>query len=111
MRKINLDETSFHILLALKAGAASGSEIIDRIRDVGTGRVPSIASIYRHLGRVVDADLVAATSGTTLGEGPGRPALEYRLTRKGRGALTSEATRLQELAQMVLGPDHPSANV
>lgn len=70
----------------LHSGSATAAELAE---DVGL----SAAGVRRHLGKLIDADLVEACptepTGATGHAGRGRPAKHYRLTRSGRESFGS----------------------
>ena len=85
-----------HILLALVDGERHGYAIMQAVRDQSQGSVPlRTGSFYRHLSTLIDAGWVSEASGPA-GDDPRRGAY-YRLTAKGRDALTAERARLQSL--------------
>jgi DNA-binding PadR family transcriptional regulator len=85
-----------HILLALVDAERHGYAIMQAVREQSQGRIPlRTGSFYRHLAGLIDAGWVSEASGPS-GDDPRRGAY-YRLTAKGREALTTERARLQHL--------------
>lgn len=85
-----------HILLALVDGERHGYAIMQGVREQSQGRIPlRTGSFYRHLAALIDAGWVAEASGPS-GDDP-RRGVYYRLTAKGRDALTTERARLQHV--------------
>jgi DNA-binding PadR family transcriptional regulator len=88
----------FHVLLALAGGESHGYGILQTVREQSGGHVPlGTGSLYRHLSRLIDDGLVA--------EAPSEPGADprrgtyYRLTPRGRQALTLERERLHGLVR------------
>ncbi len=85
-----------HILLALLAGTSHGYGLLRAVREQSGGRVPlGTASLYRHLARLIDAGLIV-----DIGTRPAddlRRGVYYRLTPRGRQALSAERDRLAGL--------------
>ena len=85
-----------HILLALVDSERHGYAIMQAVREQSQGRVPlRTGSFYRHLTGLIDAGWVAEAASPS-GDDPRRGAY-YRLTSRGREALTTERSRLQHL--------------
>ena len=85
-----------HILLSLVEGERHGYGIMQTVREQSQGTVPlRTGSFYRHLSGMIEAGWVSEASGPS-GDDPRRGAY-YRLTAKGREALTTERARLQNL--------------
>ena len=85
-----------HILLALADGDRHGYAIMQAVHEQSHGSVPlRTGSFYRHLSTLIDAGWVSEASGPA-GDDPRRGS-HYRLTARGREALTAERARLQNL--------------
>ncbi len=98
--------TVFQILLSLKEGAKSASEMLAAIEGFGGGhRSPSLASFYRNVKRAVDQGWLEIAIEASPSKSPGRPGQTYRLTDEGRSATLDEAKRLRDLAAFALPPD------
>jgi len=94
-----LKPEDFLILLVLSRGERHGYGIMKEVESESGGEVSlGLGSLYRLLGRMMRAGLVAAAP-------PGRGADErrrnYRLTSLGERALREEARRLSDLVQRV----------
>ena len=90
-----LTPIAFDVLLALLDGDAHGYAIMRSVEEREGGRTSLHAgTLYRTLSRLVDGGLIEE-----LGEAPEKHADErrryYRVTSKGRGAASAEATRLE----------------
>ena len=91
-----LPTPALHILLALSTGPTHGYGILQAVREYSGGAVPlGPGSLYRHLARLIDGGLVAE-SGAPASADPRRSA-SYRLTSRGREALSAERQRLTAL--------------
>ena len=85
-----------HILLALAEADRHGYAIMQAVREQSQGSVPlRTGSFYRHLSTLIDAGWVSEAAGPA-GDDPRRGSY-YRLTARGRDALTAERARLQSL--------------
>jgi DNA-binding PadR family transcriptional regulator len=85
-----------HILLALADGEHHGYAIMQAVHEQSHGAVPlRTGSFYRHLSSLIDAGWIDETAGPAHDD-PRRGAY-YRLTARGRDALTAERARLQQL--------------
>jgi DNA-binding PadR family transcriptional regulator len=92
-----LKPVALHILLALVDRESHGYAIMQTIREQSGGEVPvQTASFYRHLGKLLDDELVAEAPGRRDGDDPRRGAY-YRLTPRGRQVLAAEKLRLMDL--------------
>jgi DNA-binding PadR family transcriptional regulator len=86
-----------HILLALADEERHGYAIMQAVRDQSGGAVPlRTGSFYRHLSQLIEAGLVAEASSRRPGDDPRRGAY-YKLTSRGRDALSAERARLVDL--------------
>ena len=86
-----------HILLALADEERHGYAIMQAVRDQSGGAVPlRTGSFYRHLSQLIEAGLVAEASSRRPGDDPRRGAY-YKLTSRGREALSAERARLVDL--------------
>jgi DNA-binding PadR family transcriptional regulator len=91
-----------HILLALLDGPTHGYGILQHVRARSDGRVRlGTGSLYRHLGRLIDAGLVAEAE-PPAGDDARRSAY-YRLSPRGRAALAAERDRLAALVSALDG--------
>ena len=91
-----LPTPALHILLALSTGPTHGYGILQAVREHSGGVVPlGPGSLYRHLSRLIESGLVAE-SGAPASADPRRGA-SYRLTPRGREALSVERQRLTAL--------------
>ena len=91
-----LKPAAFHILLALAGGDSYGYAIMQMVREQSAGRVPlQTGSFYRHLAKLIDAGLVIETASPRAADP--RRSTYYRLTPRGRRALTAEQKRLSDL--------------
>ncbi len=98
--------TVFQILLSLRDGAKSASEMLEVIRGFGEGRhAPSLASFYRNLKRAVDEGWLEISVEASPSKSPGRPGQTYRLTDEGGAATLDDAKRLRDLAAFALLPE------
>ncbi len=92
----------FHILLALVEADSYGYAIMQAVRDQSRGSVPlRTGSFYRHLAKLIENDLVAEVDPPRSSD-PRRSAY-YRLTPRGRRALTAEQRRLNDLLSAIEG--------
>ena len=97
-----LKPASFHILLALADGDSYGYAIMQAVRQQSGGRVPlQTGSFYRHLGKLIDAELVSETDGPRTAD-PRRTSY-YHLTPRGRRVLAAEQQRLADLLAVASG--------
>ncbi len=98
--------TVFQILLSLREGAKSASEMLAIIEDFGGARrSPSLASFYRNVKRAVDEGWLEISVASSPSKSRGRPGQTYRITEEGRSATVDEAKRLRDLAAFALPPD------
>jgi DNA-binding PadR family transcriptional regulator len=90
-----LKPADFHILLALADGPRHGYGIMKEVeRESGGGVRLEIGSLYRLLGRLLDAGLIEDADGDERRR-------YYRISRLGRRALKTEAVRLAGLVDLV----------
>jgi DNA-binding PadR family transcriptional regulator len=86
-----------HILLALADRESHGYAVMQAVREQSGGRVPlRTGSFYRHLSRLIDDGLVTEAATRRAGDDPRRGSY-YRLTARGRQALSAERRRLEDL--------------
>ena len=86
----------FHILLALAPGDSYGYAIMQAVTEQSGGRVPlRTGSFYRHLGKLIDAGLVAEAPAPRSTDP--RRGTYYRITARGKRVLSDEQQRLAEL--------------
>lgn len=94
-----LKPEDFLILLVLSRGERHGYGIMKEVESESGGEVQlGIGSLYRLLGRMMRARLVA-TTGPARGADPRRR--NYRLTPHGERVLREESRRLSDLVQRV----------
>jgi DNA-binding PadR family transcriptional regulator len=92
-----LKPVALHILLALVDRESHGYGIMQAVREQSGGDVPvQTASFYRHLGNLLDDELVAEAVSRREDDDPRRGAY-YRITPRGRQALAAEKQRLMDL--------------
>jgi DNA-binding PadR family transcriptional regulator len=85
-----------HILLALSEGPIHGYGILQSVRERSRGAVKlGTGSLYRHLSKLIAAGLVA--EGGVPAPADPRRGSSYRLTARGRQALTAERDRVAAL--------------
>src|SRR3981081_2235213 len=90
-----LKPSDFHVLLALHEGPLHGYGIMKHVESESRGTVRlEIGSLYRLLGRLLDAGLIEE------GAGDERRRV-YQITRSGRRALKAEAGRLVGVVALV----------
>jgi DNA-binding PadR family transcriptional regulator len=90
-----LKPADFHILLALAAGPRHGYGIMKEVEQESGGGVRlEIGSLYRLLGRLLEAGLIEDAEGDERRR-------YYRITRLGRRVLKTEAERLAGLVDLV----------
>jgi DNA-binding PadR family transcriptional regulator len=90
-----LKPADFHILLALAQGPRHGYGIMKEVeRESGGGVRLEIGSLYRLLGRLLDAGLIEDAEGDERRR-------YYRITRLGRRVLKTEAGRLAGLVDLI----------
>jgi DNA-binding PadR family transcriptional regulator len=90
-----LKPADFHILLALADGPRHGYGIMKEVeRESGGGVRLEIGSLYRLLGRLLDAGLIEDVDGDERRR-------NYRISRLGRRVLKTEAVRLAGVVELV----------
>jgi DNA-binding PadR family transcriptional regulator len=90
-----LKPADFHILLALANGSRHGYGIMKEVaRESGGGVRLEIGSLYRLLGRLLEAGLIEDADGDERRR-------YYRISRLGRRVLKAEAERLAGLVDLV----------
>jgi DNA-binding PadR family transcriptional regulator len=90
-----LKPADFHILLALSDGPRHGYGIMKEVeRESGGGVRLEIGSLYRLLGRLLDAGLIEDADGDERRR-------YYRISRLGRRVSKSEAERLAGLVDLI----------
>lgn len=93
-RHLPLKPVILHILLALAESELHGYGVMRAVREQTGGRIRlQTGPFYRHLRRLLDADLVAESGSRPADDDPRRGAY-YRLTSLGREVLSAEASRL-----------------
>ena len=98
-----MSPTAFRILVALRAGKLSASDIVDRIETLDPdGKKPPLASFYRELNGLFDRRLVEIVD-EAPSPGPGRPRRMYMITADGSEAVRREGRRLGRLVAIALG--------
>ena len=94
-----LSDLSFHVLLALGDGVSHGYAVGKEVEDRSHGRLrPSTGALYQALKRLLDDDFVESAEAPADNQDARRRY--YRLTSAGRGAVGSEAARLEELVEV-----------
>lgn len=90
----------FHVLLSLAAGPLHGYAIAEAVQlESGGALAPRAGSLYRVIARLETAGLLDEVAPPPdAPPHPGRERRYYALTRSGRAALATEATRLKEAA-------------
>lgn len=99
-----LSPIDFHVLLVLAGGDLYGYAIMKAVeRESGGALTPEIGFLYRVLGRLTGAGLVAEVDepGGAEESHRGRPRRYYRLTAAGRVALDADARRLEAALALV----------
>lgn len=90
------------VLAALEAGEAHGLEIIHRLESRGSGVLKlREGSLYPALYRLEEQGLVTSSVAPQPKGARGAPRRVYRLTRKGRGALTTGRRQWQKFVEVV----------
>jgi DNA-binding PadR family transcriptional regulator len=86
-----LPAAPLHILLAVSEGPIHGYGILQSVRERSGGAVRlGTGSLYRHLSRLIGAGLVAEVQ---VSSGDPRRGCSYKLTARGRQALSDERDR------------------
>jgi DNA-binding PadR family transcriptional regulator len=99
-RLLPLSNLSFHILLALGAGASHGYGLGKEIEQRSGGRLrPTTGSLYQALKRLTDDGLIERAPDAARISTDGRRQY-FRLTDLGREAARLEAARLHELVRL-----------
>ena len=92
----SLSTVPLHILLALSEGPLHGYGILQRVRERSGGTVRlGTGSLYRHLSKLIASGLAAEAAPGS--DADPRRGTSYRLTARGRQALTAERDRVAEL--------------
>ena len=89
----------FHILLSLVAGERHGYGIIRDIETRGETSVPDAGTMYRALGRMVEAGLIEAAARQPAPDSDDERRNYYRITSAGMRVARAEARRLGALVQ------------
>ena len=90
----------FHVLLSLSDSEQHGYAIMQEVLERTGGKVRLWpATLYGTLKRLIDADLIAESSGRPADDDPRRKY--YRLTALGRKVLAAESTRLEDLVRII----------
>ena len=89
----------FSLLVTLKAGAATASDILEAMRQSPPpgGRTPAVASFYRTLKRALEAGYVEDIGASPASGQAGRPGQTFQITEAGKRAMRAEAARLGAL--------------
>lgn len=99
-RFLPVSNLSFHILLALGAGAAHGYGIGKELERRSNGKLrPTTGSLYQALKRLTDDGLIERAPEDAGASTDGRRQY-FRLTDLGREVARLEAARLHELVQL-----------
>jgi DNA-binding PadR family transcriptional regulator len=96
-KHLPLRQVEFHILLSLAAGERHGYGIIRDIEARGEPSVPDVGTMYRALGRLVEAGLIEAAARRPAPDRDDERRNYYRLTSTGRRVARAEARRLEAL--------------
>ena len=94
-----LRRVEFHILLSLAAGERHGYGIIQDIESRGETTVPDVGTMYRALGRMVEAGMIRAAVRRPAPDASDERRNYYRMTEAGRRVATAEARRLEALTR------------
>jgi DNA-binding PadR family transcriptional regulator len=103
---VPLKPAALHILLALAERESHGYAIMQTVREQSGGRVPlQTGSFYRHLGKLMDAGLVAeaVVRHHDAEKDDPRRGTYYRLTPHGKRLLLTEKKRLGDLVAAMDG--------
>ncbi len=106
-----LSPTDFHLLLVLAEEDLYGYAIMKEVEEQSGGALtPEIGSLYRMIGRLVNAGLVEDMGNRVPEEesdtqGRGRPRRYYRITKLGREILAAEAARLRDVLGLAAAKD------
>jgi DNA-binding PadR family transcriptional regulator len=98
-----LSALDFHVLLVLATADLYGYAIMKAIEAQSLGAVsPEIGSLYRVLGRLMNAGRVMEVNAPEHDAElhRGRPRRYYRITQLGRAALENEADRLRHVVSI-----------
>jgi len=96
-RHLPLKPVVFHILLALAEHDLHGYGVIQAVRERSEGRIQlQTGPFYRHLKKLMDADMVRESSERPAQDDPRRGAY-YELAPLGREVVAAEANRLAVL--------------
>ena len=96
-----LGDLSFHILLALGAGASHGYAIGKEIEGRSGGRLsPATGSLYQALRRLTGDGLIAGTEPTDPPEDDDARRKYFRLTPLGKRVVSLEVERLEGLISL-----------
>lgn len=92
---------TFRVLAVQRRGEADGDTVLERLRELDPGRVPSLPALYRSIRTALEAGWIEIVG--TLDDGtPGRPRKIFKLTAAGGAAAEQEAQRLTDLAAAAL---------
>ena len=90
----------FHVILSLAGGDQHGYAIMQEVLERTGGKVRLWpATLYGTLKRLIEADLIAESSGRPADDDPRRKY--YRLTALGRKVLAAESARLEDLVRII----------
>jgi PadR family transcriptional regulator PadR len=96
-------EPTYFVLAALLEGPLHGYAIIKRAEEMSSGRVRlATGTLYTALDRLTDQGYVRLVSEEVVA---GRIRRSYGLTDDGAAALSAEARRMAEAAQLVVGKE------
>ena len=107
--KLSVHTVLFRLLAILRAEPTDASALIERLRSLAPGNVPSLPAFYRHLRRGMDEGWIMVDGTDPPEHGPGRPRQVYRLTQSGRAALAEHARELRIFASLALDGDGTTA--
>lgn len=102
-KHLPLRRVEFHILLSLAAGERYGYGIIQDIEARGETSVPDVGTMYRALGRLVEAGLIEAAPRCPAPDSGDERRNYYRITSTGMRVVRAEARRLGALVQAARG--------
>jgi DNA-binding PadR family transcriptional regulator len=100
-----LGDLSFHVLLALGAGASHGYAVGKEIEARSDGRLrPTTGSLYQALKRLSESGLIERAPEAARISTDGRRQY-FRLTELGRSVARAEAARLHDLVRLAAERD------
>ena len=95
-----MSEATYFILAALLEGPLHGYGIIKRAEEQSGGRMRlAVGTLYGALDRMAGNGLIAVDREETV---DGRPRRYFRITDEGHHAVTKEAVRMEQAAEIVM---------